>query len=87
MLNPPAAGLPKGPEDLSPYVRCITRGLPGMMMPSVYNNGLQIFQGPGYVTIQKEMVHETRVIPTRPRPAGRTRSHDMAGRFAGPMGR
>ena len=59
--------LPDGPEDLSPYVRCITRGLPGMMMPSVYNNGLQIVQGPGFVTIQKEMVHETRVIPTRPR--------------------
>jgi catechol 2,3-dioxygenase-like lactoylglutathione lyase family enzyme len=59
--------LPEGPEDLSPYVRCITRGLPGMMMPTVYNNGLQIVQGPGFVTIQKEMVHETRVIPTRPR--------------------
>lgn len=60
--------LPEGPEDLSPYVRCITRGLPGLMMPSIYNNGLQIVQGPGYVAIQKEMVHETRVIPTRPRP-------------------
>ena len=58
-----------GPEDLTPYVRCITRGLPGMMMPSIYNNGLQIVQGPGFVTIQKEMVHETRVIPTTPRPA------------------
>jgi len=57
---------PQGPEDLSPYVRCITRGLPGMMMPSVYNNGLQIYQGPGFVTIQKEMVHETRVVPTKP---------------------
>ena len=58
-----------GPEDLTPYVRCITRGLPGMMMPSIYNNGLQIVQGSGFVTIQKEMVHETRVIPTTPRPA------------------
>jgi len=37
------------------------------MMPSIYNNGLQIFQGPGFVTIQIEMIHETRVIPTRPR--------------------
>ena len=53
-----------GPEDLSPYVRCITRGLPRMMMPGVYNNGLQIVQGPGFVAIQKEMVHETRIIPT-----------------------
>ena len=53
-----------GPEELTPYVRCITRGLPGLMMPSIYNNGLQIYQGPGYVAIQKEMIHETRVIPT-----------------------
>ena len=56
-----------GPEDLSSWVRCITRGLPRMMMPGVYNNGLQIMQGPGFVTIQKEMIHETRVIPTTER--------------------
>jgi hypothetical protein len=59
--------LPGGPEDLSSWVRCITRGLPGQMIPTVYNNGLQIVQGPGYVAIQKEMVHETRIIPTTPR--------------------
>ena len=58
----------EGPEDLTPYVRCITRGLPGMMMPGIYNNGLQIVQGPGFVAIQKEMIHETRIIPTEPRP-------------------
>ncbi len=62
MARPPA-----GPEDLGPYVRCITRGLPGMMLPIGYNNGLQIAQGPGVVTVQKEMIHETRVIPTKPR--------------------
>lgn len=62
---------PAGPEELTPYVRCITKGLPGMMMPGIYNNGLQIVQGPGYVAIQKEMIHETRAIPTAPRaPAG-----------------
>ena len=61
-------GLPAGPEDLSSWVRCITRGLPGMMIPGVYNNGLQIVQGPGFVAIQKEMIHETRVIPTDGRP-------------------
>ena len=58
---------PAGPEDLTPYVRCITRGIPGMMMPGIYNNGLQIVQGPGYVAIQKEMIHETRAIPTTPK--------------------
>ena len=61
-------GPPAGPEDLSAWVRCITRGLPRMMMPGVYNNGLQIVQGPGFVAIQKEMIHETRVIPTDARP-------------------
>ena len=58
---------PAGPEDLTPYVRCITKGLPGMMMSGIYNNGLQIVQGPGFVAIQKEMIHETRAIPTEPR--------------------
>lgn len=58
----------RGPEDLSPYVRCITRGPVSMMLPGIYNNGLQIVQSPGYVAIQKEMIHETRVIPTQPRP-------------------
>ena len=62
--NNPSAG----PEDTNPYVRCITRGLPGMMMPSVYNNGLQIVQGPGFVAITKEMIHETRLIPTTAQP-------------------
>ncbi len=58
---------PAGPEDLTPYVRCITRGLPGMMMAGIYNNGLQIVQGPGHVVLLKEMIHEARTIPTRPR--------------------
>ena len=60
---------PAGPEDLTPYVRCITRGLPGMMFPGIYNNGLQISQGPGNVVILKEMIHEARVVPTEPRDA------------------
>jgi catechol 2,3-dioxygenase-like lactoylglutathione lyase family enzyme len=51
-------------SDLSPYVRCITRGLPDMWLPIGYNNGVQIVQGPGYVVITKEMIHEARVIPT-----------------------
>jgi len=63
-----ARDVPAGPEDLTPYVRCITRGLPGMMTPIGYNNGLQIVQGPGFVAITKEMIHETRIIPTEPRP-------------------
>src|SRR5262245_5279148 len=50
-------------EDRSLYDRCITRGLPGSMMPAVYGNSYQIVQGQGFVAIRYEMVHETRVIP------------------------
>jgi hypothetical protein len=52
-----------GPEDLSLYDRCITRGLPGSMMPSIYGSSYQIVQGQGYIGIIYEMVHETRIIP------------------------
>ena len=58
--------IPDGPEDLSTWVRCITRGL--IPTPGGYNNGLQIVQGPGYVAITREMVHEVRVVPTTPQP-------------------
>ncbi len=34
------------------------------MEPRNYNNGLQIFQSPGYVVIVLEMAHEARIIPT-----------------------
>jgi hypothetical protein len=57
-----------GPEDLTLYVRCITRGLPGSMMPAIYGNSYQIVQGPGYVAIRYEMVHETRIVPLDNRP-------------------
>jgi hypothetical protein len=50
-------------EDRSLYDRCITRGLPGSMMPAIYGNQYQIVQAPGYVAIVYEMIHETRVIP------------------------
>jgi hypothetical protein len=55
-------------EDRSLYDRCITRGLPGSMMPAIYGNAYQILQGPGFVAIRYEMIHETRVIPLDGRP-------------------
>jgi len=55
-------------EDLDGWVRCITRGLPEMWIPTAYNANHQILQGPGYVTILYEMFHETRVIPLDGRP-------------------
>ena len=54
--------------DRSLYDRCITRGLPGSMMPANYGNSYLIVQGPGYVAISYEMVHETRIIPLDGRP-------------------
>lgn len=58
----------RGPEDFTLYDRCITRGLPGSMMPAIYGNSYQIVQGPGYVAIRYEMIHETRLIPLDGRP-------------------
>jgi hypothetical protein len=52
----------------SPWERCITRGVPGIMLPSNYNNGYEIRQIPGFVVIHHEMIHETRVIPLDGRP-------------------
>ena len=57
-----------GPEDLSLYDQCITRGLPGSMMPAIYGNSYQLHQSPGFVAIRYEMIHETRVIPLDDRP-------------------
>lgn len=54
--------------DFDSWDRCITRGLPASMFPFMYNNGMRIFQSPGVVALQMEMVHETRIIPTDGRP-------------------
>jgi hypothetical protein len=62
-----AARRGRGPADSwtdrSLYDRCITRGIPGSMMPAIYGNAYDITQGPGFVAIRYEMIHETRVIP------------------------
>ena len=52
-----------GPEALDLYDRCITRGLPHVIFPTIYNNTSQIVQGPGYVAIRYEMIHDARIIP------------------------
>jgi hypothetical protein len=58
-------------DDLSDFNSldlCITRGLTASMVPFPYNNGLRIFQAPGYVVMQLELIHETRIIPLDGRP-------------------
>jgi hypothetical protein len=63
--------------DRSLYDRCITRGMPGSMMPAIYGNQYEIVQAPGLVAIRYEMIHETRIIPLDrgPRDAARIPQH------------
>ena len=74
-------------QDRSLYDRCITRGLPGSMMPAIYGNSYEIVQGPQHVAIIYEMIHETRVIPldNRPHVGKGIRSYmgDARGRWEG----
>src|SRR5471030_1729573 len=49
-------------EFHSYYDRCITRGVISSILPAIYGNGTRIEQGPGYVVIRNEMIHEARVV-------------------------
>jgi hypothetical protein len=73
--------------DFNPLDRCITRGMPATMVPFPYNNGVRIFQAPGWVVINHEMIHEQRFIPLdgRAQPHGNVRSWlgSSRGRFEG----
>ena len=42
--------------------------MPHVIFPTIYNNTSQIVQGPGYVAIRYEMIHDARVIPLDGRP-------------------
>jgi hypothetical protein len=53
-------------QDLSLWERCITRGVPGAIFPTVYNANMRIVQSPGAVAITYEMIHDTRVISLDP---------------------
>ena len=55
-------------EDRSLWDQCITRGVPNVMYPTIYNNNTRIVQAPGYVAITYEMIHETRIVPLDGRP-------------------
>ena len=62
-------GSAHGPEDLGLSERCMlgfSSGPP--IVPSEYNNILQVFQTPDYVVIFTEMVHEARIVPLDGRP-------------------
>ncbi len=53
-----------GPENRPLEARCLTRANVGPpLLPTRYNSNLQIVQGPGYVTIETEEIHDVRIIP------------------------
>ena len=49
-------------DDFDSWDRCVSRGFPASMFPFRYNNGVRIFQAPGYVAVYLEMLGN-RVIP------------------------
>jgi hypothetical protein len=73
------------PEDRGLAERCLVGFNSGPpMMPSGYNNNMQLFQTPDNIVIVNEMVHDIRVIPFDARPhlpetlrqwAGNSRGH------------
>jgi hypothetical protein len=73
--------------NFTPWERCITRGVPGAIFPGGYGSGYQILQGPGYVAILYEMIHEARLIPLdgrpHPGPGIRLWNGDSRGRWEG----
>ena len=76
-----------GPQALDLYDRCITRGLPHVIFPTIYNNTSQIVQGPGYVAIRYEMIHDARVIPLDGGPQLSPDDPAVLRRLARPLGR
>ena len=49
--------------NMSVWDRCISRGVPGSMLPAGYNNAYRILQTPDHVVIYYEMIHDARIIP------------------------
>ena len=48
---------------MSTLDRCLSRGVPGSMLPAAYNNTHRIVQTPDHVVLQHEMIHDLRIIP------------------------
>ena len=75
-------------EDMNLYDRCLTRGLPGAMIPGFYNHNYLILQTPDYVVLQVEMIgratcwssrrRTSRTRPSKERPSDRFSSRFQA---------
>jgi hypothetical protein len=62
---------PNGPEDRNLSERCLmgfNSGPP--MLPSAYNNNLQVTQTRNHVFLLNEMIHNSRIVPLDARPHG-----------------
>jgi len=59
---------PDGPEMMRLSERCLPDVAGPPLLPTPYNNYLQIVQTPRYVTIVTEMIHEARIVPLDGRP-------------------
>ena len=58
-----------GPENRPLEARCLARANVGPpLLPTRYNSNLQIVQGPGYVAIETEEIHDVRIISLDGRP-------------------
>ena len=77
----------KSIEDFGLWDRCITRGVPGAMLPHILGNSYEIVQAPGLVAIRYELIHDVRVIPLDGRPHASTsidfEMGDARGRWEG----
>jgi hypothetical protein len=69
--------------DFDSWDRCISRGMPASMLPFRYNNGIRIFQAPGVVVIDLEMIHDSRIIYTDGRPFSSPRTRTWMGESRG----
>jgi len=68
-LSAVRAGPATGPEDRNLWERCIIAPNAGPpMLPSAYNNNVQIFQTPQTVVIFNEMINDARIVPLDGRP-------------------
>jgi hypothetical protein len=56
------------PLDFDFWDNCRSRGMPSSMMPYRYNGGFKIWQAPGVVVFDLEMIHDARIIFTDGRP-------------------
>jgi len=71
------------PDDFSYYDRCISRGVTGSILPSLYGDAMRIIQSPTEVAISYEMLHDTRIIPLDGRPAADSGVHQYMGSSVG----